>query len=79
MRPHALLWRYAGWRPAGLGKRSEMMQNPFLLDSTNERVQSYACMGYAEREGERGRSPQRVPGGKNLNSPSIRRGGRRPG
>ena len=38
---------------------------PLLLDSTNERVQSQACLSYAERGGERGRSPPT--------------GGRRPG
>ena len=37
---------------------------PLLLDSTNERVQSHACMSYAERGGEWGRSPQRVPEGQ---------------
>ena len=37
---------------------------PLLLDSTNERVQSQACLSYAERGGERGRSPQRVAEGR---------------
>ena len=37
---------------------------PLLLDSTHEREESSACWGSSEREGEGGRSPQRVAGGR---------------
>ena len=48
----------------GLVEQVMKRKIPLLLESTKERVQSYACMGYAERGGERGRSLQRVPGGR---------------
>ena len=35
-----------------------------LLGSTNEREESQACLDSSEREGERERSPQRVPEGR---------------
>ena len=37
---------------------------PLLEDSTNEREESQACLSSPEREGERGRSPQRVAEGR---------------
>ena len=56
------------------GPNSEIQDSssiPLLLDSTNERVQSQACLSYAERGGERGRSPQRVAEGRGSDASII--------